>query len=359
MQRQGLSSVGGSKGLRWLWREQFSHHHSSRPNATFVADNCLPVAAAKRLYPTSFDTQGGIGIISCAKMPRKRNSLRSRSNRPDLSKTFALLSPKRQELFRPVLENPREYVLLNVRELARKLKVDPATALRVALKMGFGSYREFQHYLHELSVSQATSLDTMQTSKAKGSSLSAHVREAVDLDLRNLQRLRNALDSERIAALARKIHQARRIVVLGGDLAANLVEFLHYHLILLGLPAVTATSSGEAAHLCRSLGRGDLLIAMSFRRGLRQTVEGLQRASAGGAYCVGIADTLVSPIARFADECFIASVETPSFGASYAAPMCLLNGILAACGHYHRRSSMALLRKAAEEQRTGFRWFQD
>src|SRR3984957_9335587 len=116
-------------------------------------------------------------------MPRKRNALNSKNNRLDLAKTFALLSPKRQELFRPVLENPREFVLLNVRELAQKLKVDPATALRVALKMGFGSYREFQHYLHELSVSQATSLDTMETSKTKSSDLSAHVREAVEVDV--------------------------------------------------------------------------------------------------------------------------------------------------------------------------------
>jgi len=292
-------------------------------------------------------------------MPKKRNSLGSRANRPDLAKTFGLLSLKRQELFRPVLENPRDYVLLNVRELAHKLKVDPATALRVAMKMGFGSYREFQHYLHELSVSQATSLDTMGTSKTKGSDLSAHVREAVDVDVRNLQKFRNALNTERIAAVAKKIHRARRIIILGGDLATNLVGFLHYHLILLGLPVVTATSSGEAAHLSSSSGQGDLLIAMSFRRGLRQTVEGLRQARANGAYCIGIADTLVSPIARFANECFIASVETPSFGASYAAPMCLLNGIVTAVGHYDRRRSMELLKKAAEEQRTGFRWFRE
>jgi len=52
-------------------------------------------------------------------------------------------------------------------------------------------------------------------------------------------------------------------------------------------------------------------------------------------------------IARFANECFIASVESPSFGASYAVPMCLLNGILPAVGHYDRRCNMQLLKKAA------------
>jgi DNA-binding MurR/RpiR family transcriptional regulator len=227
------------------------------------------------------------------------------------------------------------------------------------MKLGFGTYREFQHYLHELSVSQATSLDVMQTSKAKGSSLSAHVREGIDRDVGNLQRFRNATDADRIALLAKKIHAAKKIIILGGDLATNLVGFLHYHLILLGLPSVTATSSGEAAHLTRSVGKGDMVIAVSFRRGLRLTVGGLRQARANGAYCVGIADTLISPIARFAHECFIASVETPSFGASYTAPMCLLNAILTACAHYDSRRSLNLLKKAAEEQRTGFRWYRE
>jgi RpiR family carbohydrate utilization transcriptional regulator len=291
-------------------------------------------------------------------MPRHYNRASLKQGAvPDLSKTFAMLSPRRQELLRPVLENPRAYVLLSARQLAHRLKVDPATAVRVTMKLGFGTYREFQHYLHELSVSRATSLDVMQTSKAKGSSLSAHVREGIDRDVGNLQRFRNATDADRIALLAKKIHAAKKIIILGGDLATNLVGFLHYHLILLGLPSVTATSSGEAAHLTRSVGKGDMVIAVSFRRGLRLTVEGLRQARANGAYCVGIADTLISPIARFAHECFIVSVETPSFGASYTAPMCLLNAILTACAHYDSRRSLNLLKKAAEEQRTGFRWY--
>ena len=278
---------------------------------------------------------------------------------PELSKTFALLSRSRQELFRPVLENPRAYVLLSARALARKLKVDPATAVRVTTRLGFGSYRDFQQYLHELSVAQATSLDTMQTSKTKGSSLSAHVREGVDRDLHNLHKFRGALDPERIALLVGKIYRAKKIVILGGDLAATLVGFLHYHFVLLALPSVTATSSGEAMHLTRSVGQGDVVIAISFRRGLRLTVEGLRQAKAKGAFCIGITDTLVSPIARFAHESLLVSVETPSFGASYTAPMCLLNTLLTASAYYRRRRSLELLKQAADEQRSGFRWYSE
>jgi len=84
------------------------------------------------------------------------------------------------------------------------------------------------------------------------------------------------MDADRIASLAKKIHAAKKIIILGGDLATNLVGFLHYHLILLGLPSVTATSSGEAAHLTRSAGKGDMVIAISFAAacGLRWKVCG-------------------------------------------------------------------------------------
>jgi DNA-binding MurR/RpiR family transcriptional regulator len=292
-------------------------------------------------------------------MPKKRERTDRNHKRPHLAEALAGLSRKRQEFFRPVLENPREFVLLNVRELAQRLRVDPATVIRVILKMGFASYREFQHYLHELSTSQATSLDSMQTSKTKGSSLTAHIQEAIDLDYQNLQRFRNAIDTGRIATLAKRIHKANRIVVLGGDLAANLAGFLNYHLIVLGLPAVIATSAGESAHLTLASGKNDVIIAISFRRGLRHTVEGLKRAKANGSYCVGVADTLISPIARFSNECFIASVDSPSYGVSYSAPISLLHGILTACGFYDRRTSLDLMKRTAEEQRHGSRWYQE
>ncbi len=269
------------------------------------------------------------------------------------------LGHKRRELIQPVLENPREFVLLSVRSLARELGVDPATAVRVVHGMGFSRYRDFQRYLHELSISHATSLDTMRSSKATGRGLPAHVRETVEHNLQNLHRLRETFDSERIAALANRIVGARQIVIFGGDLAAVLVDYLQYHLHFLGFPVIGASSPGETIHLAQACQKRDLVIALSFRRGLRQTVEGLKLARSNGAYCVGITDSLISPIARFADETFLAPVESPSFGASYVAPICLLESIVAACGYYPSPAVRELLRKNAAEQRKGFRWYSE
>ena len=275
-----------------------------------------------------------------------------------LSARLNLLSAKRQEIVRPALEHPREFVLRSVRATAQRLRTDPATMVRIVRGMQFDSYRQFQHYLHELSIAYSTSLDSMRTGSGRGLAIPAQARRSLEQDLKNLNQLIRNFDGARIAALARRIYAARKIVLLGGDLATNLVKFLEHHLMILGLPVSSATSPAEAVHKMRFLGKKDLVIAVTYRRGLRQTVEGLRQARGNGAYCVGVTNTPGSPISQFAHECFFTSIETPSFGDSYVAAMALLNVIVMSCASYRRSRTLAVLKKVAQEERHGFRWYE-
>lgn len=273
-----------------------------------------------------------------------------------LAERIDQLNTKRQEIIRPILEHPRDYVLLSVRALAKKLRTDPATIIRIVHGLGFENYKQFQRHVHELSLAYATSLDTMQQSDAS-SGTNAPARDSLFRDLKNLQGLKNALDPARLNALAKKVYAARRIVILGGDLAAVLVEYLGYQLNLLGLPISVATSAGAVTHTVRSLTRQDVVVSITFRRGLRHTVEGTQQARLHGAYCVGITDTYVSPLARTCHEVFIASIDSVFFGASYTAPIALANAMLTAVGEFRRSRTMEIVRELAEEQRKGSRWY--
>jgi RpiR family carbohydrate utilization transcriptional regulator len=286
----------------------------------------------------------------------KRPQVHPQASAPSLAERIELLSAKRQEIIRPILEHPRDYVLLSVRAMAKRLKTDPATVVRIVRGLGFASYRDFQRHLHDLSIAFATSLDTMQ-SAGKVTSMPAYVRDALEQDLKNLHGLKNSLDAQRLVSLAKRFYDARRIVILAGDLATTLADYLEYQITLLGLPVFTATSAGRIAHLVRTVNKSDLVLAISFRRGLRQTVEGVHLAKARDAYCVGITDTYVSPLARECDEVFLASVDSTSFGASYTAPVALVNAILATCGQYRRPQTLAIVKEIAEEQRKGFRWY--
>jgi DNA-binding MurR/RpiR family transcriptional regulator len=275
---------------------------------------------------------------------------------PSFAERLNQLSKKRRQLILPIHEHPSEYVLLPIRDVASKLKTDPATVLRIVRGLGFDSYRDFKSYLHELSIASATSLEGMRAHGDTGSSILSHGHKALEQDIRNLHALRNTLDMKRVASLAKRIHEARRILILGGDLAISLVYFLEYRLIVLGFPVSSATTPGISSNAARHCGKRDLIIAISFRRGLRQTVEALQQAHANGAHCVGITDTFVSPIARFADECFLMPVEA-HLSNSYTAPISFINVLLTVCAHYRRSRTVRILKKVDQEQRYGFRWY--
>lgn len=265
----------------------------------------------------------------------------------------------RQEMMRPVLEHPREYVLLSVRALAEKLKVDPATISRTVVAMGFANFPEFRRYLHQRSVTHSTGFERMSAANGPYTSFEAHVKKTLDGSIKNLQGACNNLDIPNLKSIADRFYAARRLFILGGDLAVSLVHFLHYQLMELDFDVTAATSGGHISHLMRGVTKKDLVIAISFRRGLRQTVEGLIQAKAKGSYTIGITDTYISPIARLADQSFHVSVDVPHFGSSYVAPMAVLDAIVSAIANRRRARTMSILKKMEEDQKIGYRWYSE
>jgi RpiR family carbohydrate utilization transcriptional regulator len=276
----------------------------------------------------------------------------------DVARRIASLTPRRQEIVRPLFENPREFVLLSIRGTSEKLKTDGAFLLRTIKQLGFAGYSDFKRFLHELAISNATSLERMQEQNPKLSSVDSVLRATMDRNLQNLSTLRNTLDLERVRALARRLHRANRIVLLANDLACSLTGYLEYQMVVLGLPAMMAAGSGRTVHLLRTVTENDVVVAVSFRRGLRSTVEGLKDARAKKAYCVGITDTSISPVARFADEYFIASIEGVSMRSSYVAPLALADLLIAACATVKRGHTLKLLDDVSQEQKHGYRWYE-
>ena len=130
------------------------------------------------------------------------------------------LSPRRREIIRPALDDPRRFILLSVRDMATQLGTDPATTVRIARGLGFATYKEFQYYLHELSVVDATSLDTMQAGSAADSSLNSLMKAGLHQELKNFRALLNGVDLKSVEMVARRLWKARRILLLGGDAAA-------------------------------------------------------------------------------------------------------------------------------------------
>jgi DNA-binding MurR/RpiR family transcriptional regulator len=160
--------------------------------------------------------------------------------------------------------------------------------------------------------------------------------------------------------LAKRIHGANKILVVGVDLAASLAWFLAYGLTPLGFDAESPVgSTGNLQHRIDLLTEKDLLVAISFGRCLRETVEAVERAHGRRVPTFGITDSNTTPIALHCDDYLLAPTSSPSFTGSYVAPMALMNTIIVACAHLRPKRALAMLSRTEQEYRTGTRWYQE
>jgi DNA-binding MurR/RpiR family transcriptional regulator len=268
------------------------------------------------------------------------------------------LSSRRRQLLESILENAEETYYLSSRKMARKYGVDAATIVRTIQVLGYEQFAEFASDLRSHFVTRITPYRTMKSATREGRSVEGHVQRSLETDRANFEALRETVPPERVVELARKLIKARRIVVVGVDLAYSPAWFLAYSLSWLGLRAEAPLgSSGNLHYRVRGLGAGDIVIAISFGRCLRDTVEAARVAKERRAWTFGITDASNSPIALACHDHWVISVTNPSFNGSYVAVLAALNALLVACAHVRSRRSLQRLREIDREEAAVGRWY--
>ncbi len=275
-----------------------------------------------------------------------------------LANAQARLSPRRRRIIQAALENPDETFFLSSRALARRYRVDPATIVRTIQVLGYRRYADFLRDLREHFIQRITPYRIVESAARERRSVADHVRHSLDRDLYNINSVRSGLDLTRALDLARRIHRARSVLVVGVDLAASLAWFLSYGLVALGFDAEAPIgSSGHLQHKVRTLTSRDVLVAISFGRCLRATVEALMQGRQQGVPTFGITDSDTTAIARFSDVYLLAPISASTLTGSYAAPMAVINAVLVACAQLKPKRSLALLRQTEKEYLSGPRWY--
>jgi DNA-binding MurR/RpiR family transcriptional regulator len=270
------------------------------------------------------------------------------------------LNARRQKLVEAILENAEETFFLSSRDLAKRFEVDAATIVRTLQAIGYPRYADFAADLRRYFLARITPSAVLEAETKEGRNLADHVRRSLERDLDNVAALKNRLDLDGVTELARRIHRARHILVVGVDLAASLSWLLAYGLVPLGFDAEAPVgSTGNLRHKVRLLGKNDLLVAISFGRCLRDTVEAVLTARERSVPTFGITDSPATPIARHCDRHLVASTGGPLYTGSYAAPVALINAIFMACSQIRPSRSLARLRQTEEQYFSGDRYYQE
>lgn len=286
----------------------------------------------------------------------------NRSSLTSLEVRFAKapLSGSRRRLIREILDKHEETFFLSSRELAKRYNVDAATIVRTIQALGYERFADFAADLRQHFVNHITPYTVLKAATQEKRSVTQQIQHSMERDVESLSVLRSSLEAGRAVDLAKRIHGARNILVVGVDLAASLAWFLAYGLIPLGFAAEAPVgSTGNLQHKIDLLTSKDLLVAISFGKCLRETVEAVDRAHGRGIPTFGITDSDTTPIALHCDEYLLTPTSSPSFTGSYVAPMALLNTIIVACAHLRPKRALAMLSRTEQEYRTGRRWYQE
>jgi len=226
-----------------------------------------------------------------------------------------------------LLSDTRYGAVVSAPQLAEAIGVSESTITRAAQSLGFTGFPDLQRHLRARFVAPVQDrLLPIEPGAAETESLARHVM--LD-DADRIREMAEDLTPEDIEAVVEALVGARRVLVFGERGSHGLALMLSMGLRLV-LPDARLLNqeAGDLPDQLLGLERGDVVVAVSFRRVDRMTVDVLRHARSTGATTIALTDHRSSPAARAADRTLIARTGILRLMPSFAPGASLVNAIL-------------------------------
>ena len=233
-----------------------------------------------------------------------------------------------------ILENYDKAAFMTASKLGSLVGVSESTVVRFASELGYEGYPSMQRALQEMIRSRLTSTQRIKSAEdnLSGQDVLAAV---VQSDIDKLRRIVDETDREDFDEVCRKIMTARRIYILGTRSSTFVAGYLNFylHLMFENVTLVEANAAGEIFEQLFRIGPGDVLIAITFPRYSKVTMNTVKFAKDRGATIVAITDSELSPLYQQADVSLLVTSDMFSFVDSMVAPISMINALLVALGY--------------------------
>jgi DNA-binding MurR/RpiR family transcriptional regulator len=243
--------------------------------------------------------------------------------------------------------------LQSINRLAEFADVSSPTIIRLARKLGFDGFSGLQDAIRdEIAARMKQPLAKLDASKPVGGSdhIVSRFIEAVSSNInRTLERL-DLAEFDQVAGLLSD--PTRRLYLLGGRITRSNAHYFFNHLQIIR-PQVTLLDSSPSVwpQSLLDMDAGAVLIVFDIRRYEKELEKLADLALKQGANIVLFTDAWGSPIEKYAQHCFRATVEVPSSWDSTLAINFLIEALVAEV--QSRSSDQSAERIATLEQMIG------
>jgi DNA-binding MurR/RpiR family transcriptional regulator len=260
-----------------------------------------------------------------------------------MNEVYRLIAEKLPEMSRAqrkiakyVLNNPEAVPFFTVGKLAKMTGVSEATVVRFAMFLGFSGYPEWQRAMQESMKRQLTTVERLKISGEVYDSEDKAIFEMFQEDVERIKAMSAQMDMESFRQAVQYIIEAKRIFIIANRSAVSLGMFLEFYLdVLLENAELIRNPHGISEKLFR-LNKDDVVIALSFARYTKSTIEASAFAKDRGAKIIAITDHLLSPLVPYGNVTLFAPTEMPSFIDSFVAPLSLINALITEVGRRTR-----------------------
>ena len=241
------------------------------------------------------------------------------------------LSKSQRAIGRFILEHYDKAAYMTASRLGAYVNVSESTVVRFAIELGYDGYPELQSVLRELIRTRLTAVQRIEITNDRIGD-SDVLEKVIGSDIEKLRTTIESIDRDAFQRAVNMIIGARTLYVAGVRTTASLASFLGFNLNMIFEDVrILHTSGGsEMFEQMLHIREDDVLIAISFPRYSRRIIDAVHYARTQGAKIIALTDSVISPIAQYADSLLTAKSDMASFVDSLVAPLSVINALLVA-----------------------------
>lgn len=231
-----------------------------------------------------------------------------------------------------LVRDPIRAAMENGKDVSFRAGVHPASAVRLARRLGFKGYPEFRSFL------QANLMEGGGDFESSAARMAARLVRAeeggllasvLDSEIAALNNVRNTVSDSDIRSFSERLRDSRRILVFGRGHSSALSALIALRLVRSGYNAINlAGQIDQLPELLWSLSKGDVLWLLSFRRIAPLVHEVRRIAAERGAVTLALTDLHAARIDPAPDHHISISRGEPGQSQSLVVPMTIANAVI-------------------------------
>ncbi len=215
------------------------------------------------------------------------------------------LRPAERKVAEVVLGRPQAVLRASLADIAQEAQVSEPTVMRFCRGVGCDGFKDFKLRLAQ---SLVTGTPYVHSDVRPGDPVGTLTAKIFDLTIRTLSAVRNRLDPQALERAIEALARARRVEFYGLGASGAVAIDAHHKFFRLEVPCIAYVDPHMQIMSAATLGREDVVVAISHTGRTRELIQSARVAAAAGAAVVAITAG-GSPLARLAT--IPLAVDTP------------------------------------------------